>query len=186
MGTHLRPRANWRDAANEQSKQALIGGLKVKEREIISKTPESDLRKLTHQFAQRAFRRPVTADEVKPYSDFAIKRFRADKSFEVGLRAGYRAILCSPRFLYFEEPPGKLDDYALASRLSHFLWGKGPDDQLLKLAAEGTIGQSTVLTKQVERMRQHALHHDALFGQWPTCAFERGRSGLPLAQPSWP
>ena len=161
------------NVANDQSKQALIGGLKLKSaakksdprgkkkraseplinrRKIVSKSPESDIRKLVKAFAQRAFRRPVTAEEVKPYSDFAIQRFREDRSFEAGLRAGYRAILCSPRFLYFEETPGKLDDYALASRLSHFLWGKGPDEELLKLAAEGTIGKPTFLTKQVERM----------------------------------
>ena len=46
------------NVANEQSKQALIGGLEVNEREIISKNPKSDLQRLTHQFAQRAFRRP--------------------------------------------------------------------------------------------------------------------------------
>jgi hypothetical protein len=140
------------DVPNEQSKQALFGDLVVNHREIISKDPESDLRKLTHDFARRAFRRPIAAEEAKPYADFAIQRFREDKSFEVGLRAGYRAVLCSPRFLYFEEIPGKLDDYALASRLSHFLWGKGPDDQLLKLAAAGNIGQPDVLTQQAERM----------------------------------
>lgn len=158
---------------NKQSKQALVGDLALKRNsnkpgsdakkkttrssgdhllEVVSKKPESDLRKLTHDFARRAFRKPVTADEVKVYSDFAIQRFREAKSFKVGLRAGYRAILCSPRFLFFEETPGKLDDYALASRLSHFLWGKGPDEQLLKLAAQGTIGDKAVLRQQVERL----------------------------------
>ncbi len=157
------------------SRQALIGKLSVRRvsgkpngkkgkgktvskvsltnrREVVSRKPESDLRKLTHEFAQRAFRQPVTEDQVKIYSDFAIERFKESKSFQVGLRAGYRAILCSPRFLYFEETPGKLDDYALANRLSHFLWGKGPDAELLKLAADGTIGNSKVLLEQVERL----------------------------------
>ena len=120
--------------------------------EIVSRKPQADLRKLTLDFAQRAFRRPVTAKEVKPYADFAVKRFREDKSFVQGLRAGYRAVLCSPRFLYFEETPGKLDDYALANRLSHFLWGRGPDEKLLELAADGTIGQPELLAKEVERM----------------------------------
>lgn len=158
---------------NDTAKKALIGELTIEtatvpkkspkgnrkpsdalvERgKIVSKTPESDLQNLTLQFARRAFRQPVTIDEVRPYSDFAVQRFRASKSFEVGLRAGYRAILCSPRFLYFEEAPGKLDDYALANRLSHFLWGKGPDEQLLKLAADGSVGKTRVLQKQVERL----------------------------------
>ncbi len=160
------------NVVDAQSRHALIGKLNVrpvsasaksvrgnaskvsltKRREVVSKKPETDLQKLTHDFAQRAFRRPISKEESKIYSDFAILRFREAKSFQAGLRAGYRAILCSPRFLYFEETPGKLDDYALANRLSHFLWGKGPDTELLKLAAEGTIGDSKVLSGQVERL----------------------------------
>ena len=161
------------NVVDASSRQALIGKLSVRRisgkstatkgktvskvsltnrREVVSRKPESDLRKLTHEFAQRAFRQPVTEDQAKIYSDFAIERFKESKSFQVGLRAGYRAILCSPRFLYFEETPGKLDDHALANRLSHFLWGKGPDAELLKLAADGTIGNSKVLLGQVERL----------------------------------
>ncbi len=156
-----------------KGRQALIGSLNVrrvtdrstkakgkkaskvsltKRREVVSKKPETDLRKLTREFAERAFRQPITEEESKIYSDFAIERYEEAKSFQVGLRAGYRAILCSPRFLYFEETPGKLDDYALANRLSHFLWGKSPDEELLKLAADGSIGDSKVLAGQVERL----------------------------------
>ncbi len=175
------------NVASPHTQQALIGELALSEkseaakskrgrgksswepREIISKTPESDLRELTLQFAQRAFRKPVTADEINPYADFAIQRYRESKSFEAGLRAGYRAILCSPRFLFFEETPGKLGNYALANRLSHFLWGMGPDPQLLKLAADGTIGNESVLQEQVERMLkdpQSAVFFKEFTEQW--------------------
>ncbi len=161
------------NVVDTESRQALIGKLNVrpvsakaktgegrraskvslaKRREVVSKKPETDLRTLTHDFAQRAFRRPISKEESKIYSDFAIERFREARSFQAGLRAGYRAILCSPRFLYFEETPGKLDDYALATRLSHFLWGKSPDEDLLALAADGTISDAKVLTAQVERL----------------------------------
>ena len=133
------------NVVDAQSRQALIGKLSVRRvkdksaaaaggkqatkvswtrrREVVSKKPQTDLRRLTHRFAERAFRRPITEEESKVYSDFAIERYKEAKSFQVGLRAGYRAVLCSPRFLYFEETPGKLDDYAIANRLSHFLWG---------------------------------------------------------------
>lgn len=161
------------NVVDTESRQALIGKLSVRRikgktnapngkkaskvslssrREVVSRKPEADLRKLTHEFAKRAFRQPVTADQAKIYSDFAILRYKEAKSFQVGLRAGYRAILCSPRFLYFEETPGKLDDFALANRLSHFLWGTSPDGELLELAAEGRIGDSKVLLEQVERL----------------------------------
>jgi hypothetical protein len=63
-----------------------------------------------------------------------------------------RGILTAPQFLLFEERPGKLDDYALASRLSYFLWSTLPDDELLNLAGNHSLSQPKVLHAQVERM----------------------------------
>ena len=117
--------------------------------EITSENPEQDLRTLVGSFAKCAFRRPVTGEELLPYLNFAQERLKSEGSFSVALRAGYRAILCSPRFLYFEEPPGKLDDYALANRLSHFLWGAGPDAELQQLAATGRLSEPEVLRQQL-------------------------------------
>ena len=68
------------------------------------------------------------------------------------LQAGYTAMLCSPRFLYLQEPEGELDDYAIASRLSYFLWSSMPDDQLFELANKGRLREKKVLRQQVERM----------------------------------
>ena len=53
------------------------------------------------------------------------------------MRTGFQAILCSPEFLFLHEHPGTLDPYALASRLSYFLWQSMPDDELFALAADG-------------------------------------------------
>ena len=120
--------------------------------EIVSENPQEDLQKLVHAFAQRAFRRPVTREELRPYLNFAQQHFESDGSITHALRGAYRAILCSPRFLYFEEPPGKLEDYALASRLSHLLWGVGPDSELVQLAAAERLSDPAVLRQQTDRL----------------------------------
>jgi len=95
------------------------------------------------EFAEQAFRRPVTDAQIAPYVRLA------DNT--TGTRA-YAAILCSPRFLYFYEDPGKLDSYALASRLSYYLWNSMPDKTLFKLAAADKLTDEDVLAEQVERM----------------------------------
>ncbi|SMP42165.1 Planctomycete cytochrome C [Neorhodopirellula lusitana] len=120
--------------------------------EVVSKNPEGDLQGLVHSFAQRAFRRPVTRQELGAYLNFARKRYQSSGSMAEALRAAYRTILCSPRFLYFEESPDRLDEYALASRLSHFLWGVGPDEQLLQLAGAGRLSDPGVLRRQTDRL----------------------------------
>ncbi len=68
------------------------------------------------------------------------------------LQDGYAAILCSPQFLYLEENPGELGDFALASRLSYFLWSTMPDETLFALAREGKLSQPAELRRQVDRM----------------------------------
>ena len=107
---------------------------------------------LIKRFAQRAFRRPLTHSEVTPYVQLAEQKRTAGASLAEALRSGYRALLCSPRFLYFQEQPGTLDDYALASRLSYFLWNSMPDEPLLTLAAEGRLRDPDVIRGEVHRM----------------------------------
>lgn len=69
---------------------------------------------------------------------------------------GYKSILCSPHFLLLEETPGLLDGYALASRLSYFLWNSAPDEQLLAAAANGELATRDGRAAQVERMLEDA------------------------------
>ena len=95
------------------------------------------------EFAGRAFRRPVTDAQIAPYVRLAEN--------ETASRA-YAAILCSPRFLYFYEEPGKLDSYAIASRLSYFLWNSMPDKTLFSLAADDKLKDEKVIAEQVDRM----------------------------------
>lgn len=68
------------------------------------------------------------------------------------MRWAYKTALCSPEFLFLAQPPGKLNDYALASRLSYFLWNSLPDDELLRLAADDRLHEPAVLREQTERM----------------------------------
>ena len=104
---------------------------------------KSTTREELTEFANRAFRRPVTDAQIAPYVRLAEKK-TATRAFA--------AILCSPRFLYFYEEPGKLDSYSLASRLSYFLWNSMPDKTLFDLAAEDKLTDEVVIAQQVERM----------------------------------
>ena len=62
--------------------------------------------------------------------------------FTDAMIAGYTAVLCSPGFVCLEEKPGHLDDYALASRLSFFLWNSAPDDELRVAGSQWKIASA--------------------------------------------
>ena len=96
-------------------------------------------------FATRAFRRPVSKEQIAPYLHLA-------QTSPEGLRSAIEAILCSPRFLYLQENGDRLDDYAIASRLSYFLWNTMPDQSLLEDAAKGRLRDTAVIKKHLERM----------------------------------
>jgi hypothetical protein len=96
-------------------------------------------------------------------------RLKAADCFESAMRWAVRAALCSPDFLYHFEPAGKLDDYALASRLSYLLWNSIPDEHLTQMAASGTLHEPQVLRAELERLlkdkRSQRFVEDFL-GQW--------------------
>ncbi len=111
--------------------------------------------KLVSNFASRAFRRPATKHEVDQLLAFYDVRRSSGLSEFQAFKDTLKRVLCSPGFLYLDEPgddEGQLSDHALASRLSYFLWSSMPDEQLLKLASRGQLGKSTVLKKQIQRM----------------------------------
>src|SRR5678815_148290 len=85
------------------------------------------------------------------------------------IRDSLKGVLISPEFLFLREKPGKLDDFALASRLSYFLWSTMPDEELLTLAEAGKLSQPEALRRQVERMLKHpkaAAFTENFVGQW--------------------
>ena len=119
---------------------------------VRSKTPLKDAERLLRRFMTRAYRRPVDDSELKRCLAFAKSAIAEKHCFQDAMHLAYKAALCSPDFLFFHEKPGRLDDYALASRLSYFLWRSLPDDKLLALAKAGRLGDPKVLRAQVERM----------------------------------
>ncbi len=110
--------------------------------------------------ARRAYRRPVTADDVNELFQYYQDGIK-EGGFETGIRSALTGMLTSPFFLYRgERVPANLHagdtytitDLELASNLSFFLWNTIPDDELLQTAASGKLSQPAVLDAQVRRM----------------------------------
>src|SRR5688572_24218262 len=130
--------------------------------------------KIVENLARRAFRRPVTQEDVAPLMAF-YKSGQAKGGFDAGVRDAVSAILASPHFLYRVEsgngagPIRGLTDLELASRLSFFLWSSVPDDELLTLATASRLSRPEVLSAQVTRMladpRAASVSEDFAF-QW--------------------
>lgn len=130
-------------------------------------------------FGSRAFRRPITDDELAKYVRlFSLSR-KAGEEYNEALKNAYAAILVSPAFFYRLEDVNtenhewkgahRLDPYAFASRLSYFLWLSMPDDELFRLATTGEIYEPEILTQQVRRMLldDRSKSFTKLFlGQW--------------------
>jgi len=124
-------------------------------------SPSDAARSILEPFATRAYRRPLRADELAfVLSIFALGDAQ-DLTFSDSIKLALKAILISPQFLYrtSEELPGEKDkavtpigDYELATRLSYFLWGTMPDQELFRCAQERTLHQPEVLSAQTKRM----------------------------------
>ena len=118
-----------------------------------------ELKSRLQHLLKRAFRAPVDDKTFSKYYSFAEQEM--NKGMEMGdvMKDVFSAILASPRFLYLYDRGGEesresesRQNLDLASRLSFFLWGSVPDDQLLEVAMEATLRQDEQLTKQVDRM----------------------------------
>ena len=129
------------------------------------------------RLGERAFRRPLSEDDRAKLMSF-YDEAEADGGFEIGVRTALEAILASPRFVFrFEQPPEdvsagqayRIDPFALASRLSYFLWAAPPDVELRDVAADGSLLDDAVLEAQVLRMladpKSEALG-SRFAGQW--------------------
>jgi cytochrome c551/c552 len=134
-------------------------------------------KKIVSTLARRAYRRPVSEDEVATLMSF-YEKGRSGADFEVGVQQALARILVAPAFLYRAEtePAGtkagagyRLSSLDLASRLSFFLWSSAPDDELLDVAAKGILRDPKVLQQQVKRMladpKSAALTNN-FAGQW--------------------
>ncbi|MDP3072943.1 MAG: DUF1592 domain-containing protein [Opitutaceae bacterium] len=120
--------------------------------EVVSKRPKQDAERLIRAFVARAYREPAGERDVQRFLGLVGQQLEAGRSFTEAMIAGYTAVLASPGFLFLDEKPGPLDDYALATRLSLFLWNSAPDDALRARAARGELQKPEGLRAETERM----------------------------------
>jgi len=129
------------------------------------------------RFATQAYRRPVDEPTVEKLVAIAESEYgQPGKTFEAGVGRAIVAVLASPRFLFrtedvlAPEAPGRhplVDEYALASRLSYFLWATMPDAELLGLAGNGELRKN--LPAQVKRLMADKRSNEFVnnfVGQW--------------------
>jgi hypothetical protein len=120
----------------------------------------ADVETILQRLLPRAFRRPTRPEESAPYVELAHEALRDGHSFETALRRALKGVLCAPEFLFLEETTHAeaggsnpaIDDFALAARLSYFLWSSLPDEELQTLAGSGELHRAFTLRSQVERM----------------------------------
>ncbi|MFK8115608.1 MAG: DUF1592 domain-containing protein [Rubripirellula sp.] len=123
---------------------------------------ESAAKECLRPLMERAFREPVTDEEIKPYLELVEQATKRGESYYRGIQIAVSAVLVSPRFLFrVETPPDdmkpeedgsvRLTQHQLASRLSYFLWSSTPDDRLLSEAKSGRL-KDKQLEQQVRRM----------------------------------
>lgn len=121
-------------------------------------TPDQAATVILQKFLPRAFRRPVTDDEVNEYLGLFKAAQKQGREFEPAILFALRGALVSPMFLFHAEQPNMssearpLDGFALASRLSYFLWGSMPDEFLFDIAASGKLQDPEVLKQVIPRM----------------------------------
>jgi hypothetical protein len=121
-------------------------------------SPEAAAQRNLEAFLPRAFRRPITGDELEQYLALYRRAALSGRGFEESLLFAFQGALISPHFLFlFEEPnpeagPRLLGHYEIASRLSYFLWGSMPDKELFDLAAGNRLHEAEVIETQIARM----------------------------------
>ncbi len=120
--------------------------------EVISKQPMADAERLLREFIRDAYRHPTDEADVKRFLPVVRSALKQRNTFTDAMIAGYTAVLCSPEFVYLNEKPGRLDEYALASRLAFFLWNSPPDDELRRCAEKKELHEPDVLRAQTERL----------------------------------
>jgi hypothetical protein len=133
-------------------------------------------RDIIGHFAKRAYRRPLSAQELDRLVAFADLAQSEGENFESGMKLAMQAVLVSPHFLFRGElqpdPDNSkaihpIDEFALASRLSYFLWSSMPDDELFHLAERGKLRKN--LESQVRRMlrdEKASAFVENFSGQW--------------------
>ncbi len=120
--------------------------------------PRRTVQRLLARFLPKAFRRPVEPAEISRFLAMYDRAAERGDPYEERVKLALKSILVSPHFLFrIEESKAgagmhPVDQYALASRLSYFLWSTMPDDELFRLAGQRRLQDPEELSRQVERM----------------------------------
>jgi hypothetical protein len=120
--------------------------------EVETENPRADGERLLRAFMKRAYRRPVEEAHIQRMLALFHDQLEKGFGFAKSLLSTYTAVLTSPGFVFVQEQPGPLDDYALATRLSLFLWNSEPDEELRSLAEKSELHEAGVLRTQTERL----------------------------------
>ena len=140
-------------------------------------SPHEAATRIAKRFADRAYRRPATSEQLALLVKIFDLASAQGRSFPRAIKEMLKAALVAPEFLFRIERDRpadvngvyRIDDYDLASRLSYFLWSSQPDDRLFELAAQGTLHHSDVLRAEVQRLIADPKAQrfiDSFAGQW--------------------
>ncbi|HEY8927239.1 MAG TPA: DUF1592 domain-containing protein, partial [Polyangia bacterium] len=146
-------------------------------------------------FGKKAFRRPLTADEVASYQDLFVDG-SADGTFEAGIAEVIAAMLQSPHFVYrveLSQPPSgstvvAVKSYEMATRLAYLVWGSMPDAALFDAADANQLTTTAALRLQVQRMVDDPRAHDMVrrfHREWLGLDYIIGASKSPTLFPTW-
>lgn len=116
------------------------------------KDPQQEARRLLRRFVKLASREPVPEEDLKMFDALIQAQLAKNASFSEAMLAGYKAFLASGDFIYVREPMKADDDFAIASRLSHFLTNSRPDSKLMELSQRKQLRDPQVLCAETERL----------------------------------
>ena len=126
---------------------------------VQSNDKPNDARRLLRRFITIAAREPVPEETLDRFEQLVLNRLEQGSPFSEAMLAGYKAFLCSSHFLYLREPKAtnlvreaRLEHYAIASRLSHFLTNSRPDAPLMELAAAGKLRDADTFRSEADRL----------------------------------
>jgi hypothetical protein len=122
-------------------------GVDVKPRDA-----KEDAKRLLRRFVKLAAREPVSEDDLQMFDALIAQRLEKGSPFSEAMLAGYEAFLASGDFIYLHEPGAADDQFAIASRLSHFLTNTRPDEHLLQLARENRLRDPQTLREETMRL----------------------------------
>lgn len=146
-------------AAERLAKTAFLGGTDTNHLIPCTPGPAACADKFVRTFGMRAFRRPLTDAELRRYRSVFTKEANRTGNFLSGAQLVVEAMLQSPKFLFRTEGSSP---YAIAARLSYFLWDTMPDESLFRAAAGGELSSRAGVDKAIQRMIAHPRARDAV------------------------